>query len=163
MQVSRNLPGWTKFIVPFKYHANDLVNNAWAWGKKVREKLNKWQKITIINLSPVTSWAINLYMCFYKLFSVQTLHLVAWVLQHNHHELLIWSNHNFVLVWTNANEGDVFFWMETFHSSSCFCVELRDERAVLNCCILVHSGADGHALLIDDDYAEYSHVRIDPV
>jgi hypothetical protein len=28
---------------------------------------------------------------------------------------------------------------------------------------LVHSGADGHALLIDDDYAEYSHVRIDPV
>ena len=28
MQVSRNLPGWTKFIVPFKYHANDLVNNA---------------------------------------------------------------------------------------------------------------------------------------
>jgi V-type H+-transporting ATPase subunit d len=28
MQVSRNLPGWSKFIVPFKYHYNDNLNNA---------------------------------------------------------------------------------------------------------------------------------------
>lgn len=24
MQVSKNMPGWNKFIVPFQYHANDL-------------------------------------------------------------------------------------------------------------------------------------------
>jgi hypothetical protein len=31
MQVSRNLPGWSKFIVPFKYHYNDNLNSAWGW------------------------------------------------------------------------------------------------------------------------------------
>jgi len=26
MQVSKNMPGWNKFIVPFQYHLNDAVN-----------------------------------------------------------------------------------------------------------------------------------------
>jgi hypothetical protein len=33
MQVSRNLPGWTKSIVPFKYHANDN-NLVWDWNER---------------------------------------------------------------------------------------------------------------------------------
>ena len=53
--------------------------------------------------------------------------------------------------------------METLHSSSGFGVELGNKRTVLKCGVLVHSGADGDALLIYDDYAEIAHMSVDSV
>ena len=95
--------------------------------------------------------------------SVQTLNIVAWVLEYYHTKLFVGSNHDLVLVGPNTNESDVLFWMKCFDCGSSFCVELSDKTAVLDCCVLVHSRTNGDSFLVDNNYAEDSHVRIDSI
>jgi len=64
MQVSRNLPGWNKFVVPFKYHVDEFKQGDqwghWVTGDKVRQK----NVAEIGILRNITLWSIYLSMLF---------------------------------------------------------------------------------------------------
>lgn len=65
--------------------------------------------------------------------------IVRWVLQYDHAEFAVWRNHNFMLVGPNPDEGDVFFWVESFDRIEGFSVELSNEGAILDSFGLGHS------------------------
>ena len=98
-----------------------------------------------------------------RLDSVQTLNIVAWVLKNYHAKLFVGSDHDFVLMGPNANESDVFFRVESFDSGSSFCIELSDETSIFDCGVLVHSGTDSDSLLVYNNNAKNTHVRIDSI
>ena len=95
--------------------------------------------------------------------SVQTLNIVAWVLENYHAKLFVGSNHDFVLMGPDTNESDVFFRVESFDSGCSFCVELSNETSIFDCGVLVHSRTDCDSLLVHNNYAKNTHVRIDSI
>ena len=103
-------------------------------------------------------------MIAYKLLDcISVVFVIGRVLQHDEREFFFWRNHDLIDGGPNFDESDVLLGMQRLNGVGGFVHELGDETTVVDGVVLLHGALNGDALLVDDNDAKDTHVRVDPI
>ena len=85
------------------------------------------------------------------------------LLDDNHGEFSVRGNHDLVHLRANLNEEDFLIRVQQLNGLVGLVLELGDEGAIDDGVLGLHGGPNGDALLVDDDDAEHSLMRVDSI